>query len=358
MMPKPFVVLWGFLPICLLTGPSLPASDETAPQAESIRLAIEDLGERFPDAYRDGSEYLARLAEIEAMPACRERTAALTSLRRDALLANPLLDFERILLVRRKKNVTKSKLIYYKRMAQDLGLPLNFNGNSDLPRTGYDNQIVVMEGFRHKPVLREIHRPQRDVLVTDLELHFDGKRLLFSSLDETEHWHIYEIGVDGSGLRRVTPEELNTLDVHSYDACYLPDERIVFASTMTGQSVPCTGGKHLIANLCSMNPDGTGIRRLCFDQDQNWNPTVTEQGTVLYTRWQYTEYSPTTTRLCTRAPGGTPRRSMHWASPRLGTSMPFSVAWRLPKTDRPISTFRPIRRSAFSRSTPRARRCS
>ena len=41
-------------------------------------------------------------------------------------------------------------------------------------------------------------------------------------------WQIHEIGVDGSGLRQVSREDA---DVDNFDACYLPDGRIVFVST-------------------------------------------------------------------------------------------------------------------------------
>ncbi len=270
-----------------------PKTDPAKPQAEAIRLAIEDLSRRFGDRYPGGAAYLRRLAEIEAMDGGPERSTALRSLRREALLANPLLDFDRILLVRRKRiDVSKSRAVYYRVAPREFGLPLNFNGNSDLPRGGWANQLVTLEGFAdpdRPAMLKEVYRPDRDVLVCDVDLHWDADRLLFSSVDETGHWHVYEINVDGSGLRKVTPDELSERGVDSYDACYLPDGRIVFASTATEQSVPCGGGSEMVANLCRMNTDGTGIRRLCFDQDQNWTPAVTEQGTVIYSRWQYTD---------------------------------------------------------------------
>ena len=75
----------------------------------------------------------------------------------------------------------------------------------------------------------------------------------------------------------------------NYDACYLPDERIIFASTRCFAGVPCVGGGNTVANLCITNPDGSGIRQLCFDQDHNWCPTVLNNGRVLYSRWEYSD---------------------------------------------------------------------
>jgi formylglycine-generating enzyme required for sulfatase activity len=70
---------------------------------------------------------------------------------------------------------------------------------------------------------------------------------------------------------------------------YLPDGRIIYDSTSTFQGVPCVGGGDYVANLHLMNADGTGIRRLCFDQDNDWCPTMLPNGRVLYLRWEYTD---------------------------------------------------------------------
>ncbi|KKM23006.1 hypothetical protein LCGC14_1619540, partial [marine sediment metagenome] len=37
--------------------------------------------------------------------------------------------------------------------------------------------------------------------------------------------------------------------MHNYDACYLPDGRIVFTSTAPLIGVPCVGGSSKVANL-------------------------------------------------------------------------------------------------------------
>jgi len=100
-------------------------------------------------------------------------------------------------------------------------------------------------------------------------------------------WQIFEIKSDGTGLRQVSPGIHN--DVDNYDACYLPDERIIFASTRCFQGIPCVGGSDAVANLCVMDAQGGSIRQLCFDQDHNWYPTVLNNGRVLYTRWEYSD---------------------------------------------------------------------
>jgi len=47
--------------------------------------------------------------------------------------------------------------------------------------------------------------------------------------------------LDLPALRRVSRGE--EPDVDDYDACYLPDGRIVFASSRVFQGIPCVGGK-------------------------------------------------------------------------------------------------------------------
>jgi len=54
-------------------------------------------------------------------------------------------------------------------------------------------------------------------------------------------------------------------------------------------AVPCVNGSSRTSNLYLMNPDGTSIRQLCFDQEHNWCPTVLPNGRIMYLRWEYTD---------------------------------------------------------------------
>lgn len=270
-----------------------------AVDVRALRLAVEDLIATFGPRYAKGREYLERIARFErdvtglewtaarGEPVAAERVAGMVesfrALRQEALLGNPLLDFDRLLVVRR---ATSHK---------NLGLPQNWQGNCALPKTGYDNAIMVLSPVRPDGALRTVYQPEKDVFVGDVDLHFDAERMLFSMPGTHGRWQVWEVNVDGSGLRQVTPGE--EPDVDNYDACYLPDERIIFASTRCFQGVPCVGGGNTVANLCLMNPDGSGIRQLTFDQDHNWCPTVLNDGRVLYSRWEYSDTPHYFTRL-------------------------------------------------------------
>lgn len=189
-------------------------------------------------------------------------------------LANPLLNFDQLLVVRRSVD------------SPALGLPQNWQSNCALPVAGFDNEIAVLS-LEPDGQMRTLYRPPSGHFVGDVDLHFDADRLLFSSIGSHGRWQVFEVRVDGSGLRQVTPGD--EPDVNSYDACYLPDGRIIFSSTASFAAVPCVNGSTLVANLYRMEADGSNIRQLCFDQEHNWCPTVLENGRVLYLRWQYTD---------------------------------------------------------------------
>ena len=69
----------------------------------SLRAAITDLMETFGARYPKGAEYLARLDALKpSLPSHPASQAALATLAREALMANPLIDFDQLLLVKRR----------------------------------------------------------------------------------------------------------------------------------------------------------------------------------------------------------------------------------------------------------------
>jgi formylglycine-generating enzyme required for sulfatase activity len=245
----------------------------------SLRLAIEDLITTHGDAYAKGKEYLARLSEIEQQAkagvdaALVEKTDAL---RWEALLANPAIDFDRLLVIRRDATNPKT----------NFGLPQNWQGNNSIDGR-VESELMSMSIRDLKAPLVSIYKPQKPQFVGDVDLHFDGKKLLYSSLGTQNRWHVFEMNIDGSGQRQITSKDYN--DVDSYDPMYLPDGRIIYVSTSGYHGVPCVSGSDYVGNLHLMNADGSGVRRLCFDQDLNWNPVMLADGRVMFLRWEYTD---------------------------------------------------------------------
>ncbi|MCF7733791.1 MAG: SUMF1/EgtB/PvdO family nonheme iron enzyme [Akkermansiaceae bacterium] len=246
-------------------------------QLNNLRLAIVDLTETFGARYPQGVAFAGRLSELERRLAENGESPAwaedLASLRSEALLANPLLDFERLLLVERD--------------AGNLGLPQNWEGNSSLPTQGFNNQLVVLSPVRPDGGLQPLFQPENGRFVGDVDLDFDASRMLFSMPGDNGRWQVFEMEADGGGLRQLPL--IHEPDVDNYDACYLPDGGIVFGSTAPFTGVPCVTGASHVANLYRFERDTGVIRRLTFDQDHNWCPTVLNDGRVLYQRWEYAD---------------------------------------------------------------------
>jgi formylglycine-generating enzyme required for sulfatase activity len=174
-----------------------------------------------------------------------------------------------------------------------------------------------------------------------VDLHFDGDRLLFSShvgedeltkvpnTKEAKGYAVFELAIDPATKRpRAKPRRVSPdmgWDVDNFDPCYLPDGRIIFASTAAYEGVPCVSGNDYVANLYIMNADGTGVRRLTFDQDGNWHPAMMENGRVMYTRWEYTDSAHYFSRiLMSMNPDGTDQRAHYGSNSYWPNSMFFA----------------------------------
>ena len=283
-------------------------------RAEPLRVAIDHMTGSFGSSYPNGEAYRRRLAHLERQrkplleafdpddDAMRRKAVALAGqlegLRREALLSNPLLDFDRLLLVKRAyqlppnkwskgkpRSPKKSPWSYDERLEGDaLGLPVNHNSIFSIRRSGYDNEIAVLSPVRPHGKLTTLFRPKDDVFVGEVDLDFDAGRMLVT-MPEDDRWQVFELGADPSGLTRLTPNEDH--DVDNYDACYLPDGRIVFCSTAGYQSVPCWNGLHNVGGLYLLDRNSGTIRQLTFDQDDDNYPSVLNTGRVLFTRWEY-----------------------------------------------------------------------
>ncbi|MBN2296759.1 MAG: SUMF1/EgtB/PvdO family nonheme iron enzyme [Pirellulales bacterium] len=279
-------------------------AEETLTQScDKLRAVIVDLTGTFGDRYPNGQKYIQELDRLQPRVEDRDPTAIkeLEKLRREALLANPLLtDLPGVLVVKRKPRG--------KGVGREIAMPSNHECNASLNRGGYDDSICRIDPQSPAEQLKTVYRPEDKRYVGELDLHFDADRLLFTQSDE-KNWKIMEMAVDGSGVRQVSrmPD-----DVDCMDACYLPNGRIVFGSTASYQSVPCWHGRRRVSNLYLMNGDGTGVRQLCFDQDHNFNPTVMNNGRLLYHRWDYTGICHIFLRqLMTMNPDGTKQRAIY-----------------------------------------------
>jgi hypothetical protein len=122
-------------------------------------------------------------------------------------------------------------------------------------------------------------------VIRDPDVSYDGRRILFAwkkSLNEDDY-HLYELSVGDGRIRQLT-EGLGFAD---YEGAYLPNGDIIFNSTRCVQTVDCWWTE--VSNLYTCDGDGRFLRRLSYDQVHTNYPTVTPDGRVIYTRWDYND---------------------------------------------------------------------
>ena len=124
-----------------------------------------------------------------------------------------------------------------------------------------------------------------DGVIRDPDVSYDGRRILFAwkKSDRADDYHLYEMEVETGKVRQLT----FGLGFVDYEGAYLPNGDIIFNSTRCVQIVDCWWTE--VSNLYTCNKDGRYLRRLTFDQVHTNFPTVTEDGRVIYTRWEYSD---------------------------------------------------------------------
>ena len=209
-------------------------------------------------------------------------------LKREIALKNPLLDFEKLLFCKR------AQPSYSHLVGQYFGWRQRPGGG-----------LFVLEKIGRSLAVRDIvgHQlPAGNFL--EPRLSFDGKRIAFSFVacppqapdakalpvneegDESAYYHIYTIGVDGSGLRQLTRGSYDDLM-----PCWLPDGGLAFVSTRRRSYSRCFGpsfsNRWHSYTLHRMNADGSGLRILSLNDVSEWFPTIANTGEILFARWDY-----------------------------------------------------------------------
>jgi len=119
--------------------------------------------------------------------------------------------------------------------------------------------------------------------IRDPHVHYDGRKILFSYRPGgTTAYHLYEINIDGTDLRQLTDGPDNDIE-----PIYAPDGSIVFCSSRCHRFVPCW--KTQVATLYRCNADGTDVRMLSNNAEQENTPWMLPDGRVLYMRWEYVD---------------------------------------------------------------------
>lgn len=284
----------------------------------------------------DVSEFLRDLEAVEAdlralqadAPDRQQRGLYLRTRRivRRLAFSNPLLQFDRLLFV--------------KRFCQETYPDVCLNHMPWVSRPGGDICILAKpfdppgSGQRVRSILNGALGPGH---VHGMDLWFDGDRVVFGYararngepppgwLDRRTNFdlrrneeptHLYEVAIDGRSLRQLTRGEWSDLD-----PTYAPNGDIVFVSERCGTSLQCNeyDKDETSCNLYVMRSDGSGIRRMSVNKDGDYLPHTLDDGTIVYTRWEYHERSFAYIQsLWTIRPDGTSADALfkqHFANP-------------------------------------------
>ncbi|MBW8016899.1 MAG: hypothetical protein FVQ82_11990 [Planctomycetes bacterium] len=271
-----------------------------AVNTEALRLSIEDNIKDFGPQYANGPRYLAKLADLEkkqikaAAGTPDEQQAVATSmksLRSRAMLEHPALNFDKLLFVSQEyANASTYTLqrTHYKPDSQ----PSNLCLLSPVSAEGRVTKLV--------PELTGGGYGRFD-------LSFDATKIVFS-YGKDKHYRIYEIDIDpktglragGNSFRQLTfggAEETDTMQryagthcavgFHDLDPVYLPNGKIMFASTRSQRSVLCN--PTTVTTLHVMDADGKNIKCISQGQVNEISPCVLDDGRVIYMRWEYVD---------------------------------------------------------------------
>lgn len=136
--------------------------------------------------------------------------------------------------------------------------------------------------------------------IRDPRLHYDGRTVLFSyRRSESDFYNLYEMQIDGTGLRRITDAPFD-----DYEAIYLPNDDIAFISTRSKRWVGCWMTQ--VGTLFRCDRNGRDIRPISVNLEHDNTPVVLHDGRILYTRWEYVDRSQVGYhQLWTMNPNGT-----------------------------------------------------
>ena len=164
--------------------------------------------------------------------------------------------------------------------ASNVGTESNFRPGSRLVLLQFET-----EGNKVKKT-EKIVLSSSEGCIRDVDVSADGTKCIFSwKKNNSDDFHIYEMELT-SGLYTYKQLTFGS-GVADIECVYLPNGEILFASTRAVQTVDCW--KTPVSNLYKMSSDGKNIVRLGYDQVHTTYPTVTEDGRVIYTRWDYND---------------------------------------------------------------------
>jgi len=207
--------------------------------------------------------------------------------RRDTIFSHPDLSFEKILINRNpptmKSHNSDQHLGMHSRPGPGLTILTDWKTN---PKA-----TAILKGKLPKGAVR------------NPDLHYDAEKVVFAFCDHTrpgeKRYFLYEANIDGSSVRQLTGTKRDkfktwndraTVLIEDNDACYLPDDNLVFISTRSQSFGRCHGTRYApawVLHVCDKN--GDNIRQISWNNENEYEPAVLNDGRIVFTRWEYTD---------------------------------------------------------------------
>lgn len=255
-----------------------PNPEKSKREIKYTRELIKRMNQSFGNL--DFSAELKELDELEkqlgASDADRleEIYFAIRALKRTVFFRNPLVDFDRILLIdnpypKGKPGDATDEWAHEARhrngfMAQPGGSLISVGLH---PGSSVVDILPEFKGSFWRP-----------------DLSFDAKKILFSYQPVGEKsFHLYECNLNGSGLKQLTFGDYDDLD-----PIFSPDGKILFCSSRQHSYVRCMPMTHSFA-LSRCDADGKNIYVISANGEPDYLPAFLNDGRVIHTRWEYTD---------------------------------------------------------------------
>lgn len=240
-------------------------------QAGNLREAIKDLTAKFGARYPKGQEFLKQLDAAEK----EDDQDAMGKIATEALIANPLVSAQPMLYILRPQypgDHHNTATMFQTREINTGSFNKMGGGALKMVDLGNGGKVTMLVDAGATGSVR------------DPELSFDGKKIIFSMRRNIEEdYHIYEVGIDGQGMKQLT----SMPGVFDIDPLYLPDGGIVFTSSREPKYCMCN--RHIMGNLYRMDGDGANIHQIGKSTLFEGHSSLMEDGRIMYDRWEYVD---------------------------------------------------------------------
>lgn len=201
--------------------------------------------------------------------AARQAYFAVRKVKREITFKNPVVDFRQILLIDQPQPQGPEAS---HEAVHRLGMMAVPGG-----------RLLVLDGLHPDAPVRDL-LPGHHGSFWRPDLSFDARTALFCFKPAGDSsFHLYQVNLDGSGLRQLTDGPYDDID-----PIHLPDGHILFTTTRGNTYVRC--GPYIYSNtLARCNADGGEIYLISTNSEPDFLPALLDDGKVVYSRWEYSD---------------------------------------------------------------------